>query len=278
MENVKAGIVGCSNGWALSQKEELEQLAAVLKHMGLEAVFSDCIYAKESIFSGTAAERAAALMRFYKDKEIQVIFDISGGDIANELLPYLDFATIADSGKRLWGYSDLTTLLNAIYARTGCPSVLYQVRNLVGKDAVWQQAAFYNSVRRGKNDLFTVPYRLIRGNRLQGIVVGGNIRCLLKLAGTPYWPDMTGKILLLEALGGDIPKMVTYLSQLKQMGVFEQVGGILLGTFTQMEKERMAPDMAELVLRFAGTAMPVAQTKWIGHGADARGIVIGREL
>ncbi len=28
---------------------------------------------------------------------------------------------------------------------------------------------------------------------MEGIVVGGNIRCLLKLAGTPYWPDMRGE-------------------------------------------------------------------------------------
>ena len=35
---------------------------------------------------------------------------------------------------------------------------------------------------------------------MEGIVVGGNIRCLLKLAGTPYWPDMREKILLLGVL------------------------------------------------------------------------------
>ncbi len=49
---------------------------------------------------------------------------------------------------------------------------------------------------------------------MDGIVVGGNIRCLLKLAGTPYWPDMREKILLLEsfwrktAADGDLFKPV----------------------------------------------------------------------
>ncbi|MCI8567292.1 MAG: GNAT family N-acetyltransferase [Lachnospiraceae bacterium] len=277
-ENAKVGIVGCSNGRLPSEKEELAKLADELRQMGLNAVFSDCIYAGKSVFSAAASERAAALMRFYEDEEIQAIFDISGGDIANELLPYLDFDAIAASGKLLWGYSDLTTILNAVYARTGRPCVLYQARNLVGREAVRQQAAFYSSVRRGKSDLFTFPYRFLRGDHLQGVVAGGNIRCLLKLAGTPWWPDMTGKILLLEAFGGDVPKMVTYLSQLKQMGVFEQVRGILLGTFTQMEEKRMVPDMAELVLAFTGDDMPVAQTKWIGHGSNARAIIIGREL
>ena len=41
--------------------------------------------------------------------------------------------------------------------------------------------------------------KFLQGSKMQGIVVGGNIRCLLKLAGTEYWPDMNGKILLLES-------------------------------------------------------------------------------
>ena len=69
-------------------------------------------------------------MNFYRDDSVEEIFDVSGGDLANEILPYLDFQTIAYGKKHFWGYSDLTTVLNAIYARTGKSSVLYQVRNL----------------------------------------------------------------------------------------------------------------------------------------------------
>ena len=42
--------------------------------------------------------------------------------------------------------------------------------------------------------------------------------------------------------------MVTYLSQLNQMGVFKKVNGILLGTFTKMEEDNCQPDMAQLIL------------------------------
>ena len=44
-------------------------------------MFSDYIYEKENIFSGTAKERASALMKFYRDDEIKEIFDISGKSI-----------------------------------------------------------------------------------------------------------------------------------------------------------------------------------------------------
>ena len=72
--------------------------------------------------------------------------------------------------------------------------------------------------------------------------------------------------------------MTAFLNQLKQIGVFEQVSGILLGTFTHMEKEQCAPDIVELVKRYAGEKLPIAQTKEIGHGADARAIIIGKEM
>ena len=109
-------------------------------------------------------------------------------------------------------------------------------------------------------------------------MIGGNIRCLLKLAGTEYWPDMDGKILLLEALGGDVPKMATYLSQLNQLHVFDQIGGILLGTFTEMEKNGYSPSVEELVKKYVSEKMPIAKTNEIGHGKDAKAVRIGAKI
>ena len=133
-KNSKVGIVCCSNGQSLYCKKDIEALEKVLRNLELIPVFSEFIYVKKSIFSGTARQRAEVLMSFYKNDEIKAIFDISGGDIANEILPYLDFDIIAKSGKQFWGYSDLTTIINAIYAKTGKSSVLYQLKNLVYED------------------------------------------------------------------------------------------------------------------------------------------------
>lgn len=271
----KVAIVCCSNGQKAADKSKINELSKTLQQIGLIPVFSDYIYAEDSVFSGTALQRADSLMAFYQDEEIRAIFDISGGDIANEILPYLDFEVIAESNKQFWGYSDLTTIINAIYARTGKKSVLYQVRNLVYENSVMQILDFTNTVMNGKKDLWNFEYLFLQGKELSGIVVGGNIRCLLKLAGTEYWPDMEGKVLLLEALGGIAAQMVTYLSQLEQIGVFDKINGILLGTFTNMEREQSNPSMEELVVRYAGGHLPIAKTQQIGHGSGSKGIVIG---
>ena len=88
---------------------------------------------------------------------------------------------------------------------------------------------------------------------------------------------MSGKLLLLESLGGGVPQMITYLSQLRQLGVFSQIAGILLGTFTHMERDNCRPAIQELLARFSGD-LPVARTREIGHGPDSRAITIGESL
>ncbi len=278
----KVGIVCCSNGRPHTQTgvEKTDRLECVLREMGLIPVFSDYIYEKEdgSPFSGSGKERADGLMRFYQDPQIAAIFDISGGDIANEILPYLDFAGIEKSGKQFWGYSDLTAVINAVYAKTGKSSVLYQVRNLIGTDAKNQIRRFSDTVLGGGKSLYLSGCNFLQKERMQGIVVGGNIRCLLKLAGTPFWPDMREKILLLEGFHGGVAQLTAYFAQLQQMGVFAQINGLLLGTFTELEQKGYALFAAELAKQFAGADIPVARTGEIGHGADAKAIVIGREL
>lgn len=215
-------------------------------------------------------------MKLYTDPAITSIFDISGGDMSNELLPYLDFEVIGNSEKKFYGYSDLTTILNAIYAKTGKEAVLYQIRNLLYRHGEVQRRDFINTLQRNGNNLYDLDYHFIQGTTMEGVMIGGNIRCFLKLAGTEYMPDLHDKILLLEALNTGIPQLITFLSQLKQLHAFDLVNGILLGTFTRMEKEQVQPDAVTLVREFAGPELPIAKTAYIGHDSDSKGAVIGR--
>lgn len=270
----KIGIVCCSNGWKREKNKQIRLQEALLK-IPLTPVFSPYIFEKESVESGSAAQRAQALMDFYRDDSIQTIFDISGGDIANGILPYLDYEAIAVSDKLFWGYSDLTTVINAIYTKTGKPSVLYQICNLLYEHGEEQQKNVRDTILENGEALFTFPYKFLQGERMEGVVAGGNVRCFLKLAGTVYFPDLEDKILLLESLGGTAAQMLTYFSQLQQLGAFEKVKGILLGTFTQMEQELCRPDVWSLLQRFVSPGLPVAKTAYIGHGTDARAIMVG---
>ncbi len=271
----KIGIVCCSNGWEKRKEAKFRRLQEILLGMHLVPVISPHIFERGSVESGDAMERAQALMDFYRDDSVKGIFDISGGDIANGILPYLDYEAIAACDKKFWGYSDLTTVINAIYAKTGKPSALYQICNLMYDHAEEQQENFKNAVFGNNRELFQFPCTFLQGTAMKGVVVGGNVRCFLKLSGTAYSPELTDKILLLESLGGTVPQMLTYFSQLQQLGAFNQVRGILLGTFSQMEQEKCMPDVWTLLKKFVDPGLPVAKTALVGHGTDSRAVLLG---
>ena len=65
-------------------------------------------------------------MHYFCDPHIDAIFDVSGGDLANEVLPELDYQVAAQSRATFWGYSDVTTVINALHTRAGKASVLYR--------------------------------------------------------------------------------------------------------------------------------------------------------
>ena len=268
------GIIGCSNGQSENNRDLIDSLITLFKTNHQDVIVGKYIYENERTSPLNGQQRAKELMNMYDHPEITDIYDISGGDMANEILDDLDFDKIKKSSKVFWGYSDLTTVLNAIYTKTGKESVLYQVKNLVYEDSSDCQRYRYNH----QETLFNPQFQMIQGQSIKGIVVGGNIRCFLKLAGTPYFPDMTHKVLLIESLGGRAPQMITFLSQLKSMGVFDQISGILMGTFTTMEQEHITPDMVTLVKEFAGENIPIAKTNEIGHGHNSKAIWIGREV
>ena len=275
----KIAIVGCSNAQKLTYKEKIDNLIKIIRNIGLEPVCSQYIYENNSVFSGTGEERGEALMDFYLNPQITAIFDISGGDVGNEVLEYLDFNAIKQNFKPFFGYSDLTTVINAIYAQTKMPSYLYQIRNLIYEYKDIQKQRFENSLFDDKDDLFNIDYDFIQGNNMEGTIIGGNIRCFLKLAGTKYMPDFKDKILLLESLGGEVGLMTTHLNQLKQMGAFNEVSGILLGTFTTMQEKKHSPTIEELVQMVVDNEkLPIAKTEEIGHGNNSKCIIIGRRM
>ena len=206
MKNV--AIISCSNGLQESARPTLDKLLKIFSSLGLNVVLSSTIYVKDDgLSSGSGKERGEELMNLYKDSSIDAIFDISGGDLSNEVLEYIDFDVIKNNPKPFIGYSDLSVILNSIYSQSGAPSYLYQVRHIVTNEENLNR--FTNFIKGLNNDLFNFKYNWIQGKSMEGIVIGGNIRCTLKLAGTKYMPDFKGKILLLESLGGDVAKMRT---------------------------------------------------------------------
>ena len=92
-------------------------------------------------------------------------------------------------------------------------------------------------------------------------------------------PDFTDKILFLESMGGEAALMSAFLTQLKQIGAFEKIKGLILGTFTKMQENNISPSISELVLNIIDNPnLPIAKTEDIGHSTNSKAIIIGKNI
>lgn len=272
-KNDKIALVVCSNGKNIEDKDRLEKLESILVEMGFVPIFTKYVY-KDKFGRGAKAQvRAEELMSFYENKEIKAIFDISGGDIANEVLDYLDYDVIKRNYKPFFGYSDLTTVLNTLESQTNEVNYLYQILNIIENEEI--RTNFKNTFMKNEQILFDVKWRFLQGSSVEGEVIGGNIRCFLKLVGTKYFPKVDNKVLFIEGLGTSVEGLITHLSQLKQMNVFCNISGLLIGTFTKIEKEISVEELFELVKEYIPEHLPVVKTSEIGHAKDSKALKIG---
>ena len=274
--NDKIALVVCSNGKNIEDKDRLEKLESILVEMGLVPIFTKYIY-KDKFGRGAKAQvRAEELMSFYKNKEIKAIFDISGGDIANEVLDYLDYDVIKRNYKPFFGYSDLTTVLNTLGSQTNEVNYLYQILNIIEDKEI--RTSFENTFMKNEQTLLDIKWKFLQGNSVEGEVIGGNIRCFLKLAGTRYFPEVYNKVLFIEGLGTSIEGLVTHLAQLKQIGVFDKISGLLIGTFTKIEKEISVEELFELIQEYIPSSLAVAKTHEVGHAKNSKALKIGEKI
>ena len=274
--NDKIALVVCSNGKNIEDKDRLGKLESILVEMGLVPIFTKYIYRDKFGRGAKAQVRAEELMFFYKNKEIKAIFDISGGDIANEVLDYLDYDVIKRNYKPFFGYSDLTTVLNALGSQTNEMNFLYQILNIIESTVI--RDSFENTFMKNEQTLLDVKWKFLQGSSIEGEIIGGNIRCFLKLAGTKYFPEVENKVLFIEGLGTSIEGLVTHLAQLKQIGVFDKIQGLLIGTFTKIEKEISVEELFELIQEYIPSSLAVAKTHEVGHAKDSKILKIGEMM
>ena len=167
-------------------------------------------------------------------------------------------------------------VLNAITAKTGEPTYLYQILNITGNEDI--KDSFKKTILNNKSNLVNISWEFFQGEEISGIVAGGNIRCFLKLAGTQYFLDLENRVLFLEGLGTTVESLITHLTQLKQMGVFDKIAGLLLGTFTNLEKTYDKHYIYRIVQDFIAKDLPVAKTSEVGHDINSKILTIGGKI
>lgn len=234
---------------AIFDPMELDIAKESFEAMGLNVEAGQHALDRHGYLAGQDKDRAADINDAFADKSVSGIVAVRGGWGCNRLLPYLDFATIAENPKVVLGYSDITALLNSFYQHTGLVSFhgpvgmsywgqfqAQQVQKLLFEGQTSQMQNLPEN-----NDALTMRSnraRTITGGKAKGVLVGGNLTVFCSLVGTPYLPDMRGKILMLEDVGEAIYRIDRYFSTLQLSGMLEQVAGVVFGHCTECEPQK----------------------------------------
>jgi muramoyltetrapeptide carboxypeptidase len=244
-----------------------------LEALGLKVRLGEHMMGRHGYLAGDNA--------FFADRTVAAVHPIRGGWGSSRLLPYLDFDVVRRNPKVLLGYSDITTLLLAVHAKTGLVtfhgpigmgrwdtfSVDYYRRVLFNAEQVTYQNKHDLSDR---NSLTQTEFRTqtIVPGKARGRLLGGNLTVLTTIIGSPYLPDWDNAILFCEDVHEDLYRIDRMLTQLKLAGVLGKIKGFVFGSCAECNP---GEGYASLTLEeiFADHIKPLGIPAWqgamIGH-------------
>ncbi|CEH30885.1 carboxypeptidase [Aneurinibacillus migulanus] len=222
-------------------REVINQRIAFIREMGFSVVLGRYVYTADGFLAGGDQQRAADFMNMVENPAVKMILPTRGGVGVAGILPYLDYESIARNPKIISGYSDITVLLNTLYAKSN----LITLQSLLLIDFK-PETPSYNF-----NQFFTATSTLAAPRTIQnpqgiplisrvpgnvtGPIVGGNLTSIVGTLGTPFEMDTRGKILLLEETHEPTNTIYRYLNHLKLAGKFDDCIGIIMGECTGCE-------------------------------------------
>ena len=231
--------------------------------------------------SGSIKERAEELNELLYDSEVKCIMSAIGGMNSNSILPYIDYEYFKKHPKIIIGYSDMTAILLAIYAKTGIttyygPAMVASFgefppfveetfecfEDILRKELAlpfsfktpkqWTEEYIpWEEQERGKkgeiNRLVTV-----NGGRARGRLIGGNLNTMQGIWNTEYMPTIhQGDILLIEDSLKEASTIERSFALLKCSDVFDRIGGLILGKhekFNDLETGRKPYEILKEVI------------------------------
>lgn len=265
---------------------EVRRGGAVLEQEGWHVRLGPNALKRDAYLAGTDDERVDDLHWAFTDDAVDAVLCTRGGYGTLRLLDRLDWAAIADHPKPFIGFSDISALQYALWRETGLVSWsgLQLCRGL--PDAHPFSKRQWLGALRG--DIWERPLPMPGGEAMQtitpgiasGPLVGGNLAVMAALCGTPWSPDFSGSVVLLEEIDEPAYRVDRMLTQLLLSGAFEGAAGIVLGRFTQHLRDRDPVDhgvRAAQVLTSALPGVPLVLGAPYGHVGPTWTVPLGAE-
>lgn len=237
------GVIAPSNYIEKDDLEYINASIALMEASGFKVKFGKYVF-ENTLGYGTSPEKRAADINWaFKDDEVKAIMCVKGGEDSNTTLDYIDYEMINKHPKIICGFSDNTSILNAIHEKTGL--VTYHgptFKSLTSWETGYAYKQFIKTFAENTESLIMGEpedeYTTIQAGQATGELVGGNLSLFTKLVCGKYAVNLQDKILFLEELGFEAaPEMVnSNIYYLKQNGVFDRIAGLWIGNYEHPSK------------------------------------------
>lgn len=276
--------VGLINPSSPIEQEDIDYARKELAALGLNVKLGTHLLDEYGYLAGQDADRAQDVNAMFADRSVQALLTMRGGWGSNRILPLLNYDLIRSNPKIIIGYSDITSLLLAIYARSGIITfhgpVATSVWNPFSVNYVQRILLDAEPVRM-QNPPLTRP-QTITGGKARGQLVGGNLSVLSAMVGSDYLPDWENKILFVEEIGEDIYRVDRMLTQLKLAGILDKISGFIFAECTRCEAGEGDEPSLTLSQVLSDWVRPLGIPAWygsaIGHIRDKFTVPVGVEV
>lgn len=220
----------------LQKPEELPRAQDNARKLGWEPIVGAHATDRTGYLAGHDRDRLDDVNGAIRDPKIDVIWILRGGYGMMRILSGIDYAALSRTPKAIVGYSDVTALHAAVQRK--CRLITYhgptarEVLTDFSRDSL-QRAVIGQTDSCGTAS----SAREINAGAAEGRLVGGNLSILSSLCGTPFMPDLTDGILILEDVNEPVYRIDRMLQQLKLAGVLNGCKAIVFGQCTSCPED-----------------------------------------
>ena len=235
-------VIAPSRSLSTVRKNIFSSALEYLENQGYRITFSDHSRDVNFMESASVLARIEDLHHAFLDPNVKAILTSIGGFNVNQLLEYIDYSVIENNPKIICGYSDITALLNAIYAKTGLVTYHGPYFSTFGFERNREYTNTYFEKCVGSDEEYRVDppseadrYEVVQEGECEGVVIGGNLCTMNLLQGTDFMPDLRDIILFLEDdnimgeyFADEFDRNLQSLLQVKGA----RIAGVVLGRFS----------------------------------------------
>ena len=253
--------------------EETQKIANErFSQLGLNITFSKNAGEIDEFNSSSIKSRIDDIHEAFSDPAVKLIITTIGGFNSNQLLKHIDFDLIRNNPKLFCGYSDITALSNAIYAKTGLITYYGPHYSSFGEKLGFDYTLEYfqkclfleesfeiKAPEKWSNDQWYINQeqrefidndglKVINEGEAEGVIIGGNLCTLNLLQGTEFFPDLDNSVLFIEDDELSFAEIFDRdLQSLLHQAGSEKIKGIVIGRFEK--KSRISPEKLEKIVK-----------------------------